>query len=146
MNTRLNHFLATEHLSPTRFADEIGVQRSGISHILSGRNKPRADFLEKFIKRFPAVNIEWFLTGRGNMYKEMSTPTLFPAPPENQPQDTEAPHLCTGTQSEPATQAPLPVNTVLPQANEDTDKQIEKIVFFYTDHTFSTYRPAERSE
>jgi len=56
-------------LTATRFADEIGVQRSGISHILSGRNQPSYDFIVKTMHKFPGINIEWLLTGKGIMVK-----------------------------------------------------------------------------
>ena len=49
MRTRLQQFLQAENLSPSRFADQIGIQRSGMSHILSGRNKPGFDFIEKIL-------------------------------------------------------------------------------------------------
>jgi Helix-turn-helix. len=72
MNDRLQLFLSLESLSPARLADIMGIQRSGLSHILSGRNKPGYDFLYKFLKKFPNVNAEWLLTGKGKPYKEVS--------------------------------------------------------------------------
>ena len=62
----LNHF----GLTATRLADEIGVQRSGISHILSGRNQPGYDFMVKLLTRFPDINAEWLLLGKGNLLKD----------------------------------------------------------------------------
>lgn len=61
--------MEAEGLSPAKFADEIGVQRSSISHIISGRNKPSYDFLIKILNRFKGINAEWLLTGKGNMIK-----------------------------------------------------------------------------
>lgn len=62
----LNHF----GLTATRLADEIGVQRSGISHILSGRNQPGYEFIVKLLTRFPEINAEWLLMGKGTLLKE----------------------------------------------------------------------------
>jgi plasmid maintenance system antidote protein VapI len=54
-------------ISSTRFADEIGVQRSSVSHILSGRNKPSYDFIIKILEKYPSINSLWLLTGKGTM-------------------------------------------------------------------------------
>lgn len=54
-------------ITATRFADEIGVQRSSISHILSGRNKPSYDFILRIIEKYPSINPTWLLTGKGTM-------------------------------------------------------------------------------
>lgn len=58
-------------LSPSEFADQIGVQRSGISHITSGRNKPSLDFLENTLITFPDINPEWLILGKGKPLKSM---------------------------------------------------------------------------
>lgn len=71
MNNRLQQFLELENITPARLADTLGVQRSGISHILSGRNKPGYDFIIKLLSKFPHINSEWLLMGNGKPYKEM---------------------------------------------------------------------------
>ncbi|MDR1681093.1 MAG: helix-turn-helix domain-containing protein [Prevotellaceae bacterium] len=140
MTERLSQFLKAEQLTAANFADQIGVQRAGVSHILSGRNKPGCDFLEKFIKRFPAVNIEWFITGKGKMYKEQVMPELFGTPADIQPR-------LSGTSEEPeppVATTPLPpyctkAATQLP--DEAMEKNIEKVIILYSDNTFSAYSP-----
>lgn len=72
MKERLEQFLSLEQLTPARFADILGIQRSGISHILSGRNKPSYDFIEKVMSKYPLLNIDWLITGKGKVYKELS--------------------------------------------------------------------------
>jgi transcriptional regulator with XRE-family HTH domain len=67
MKTRIRRFIDYKSISPVELADQIGVQRSNISHILNGRNKPGAAFLEKFLFTFPEVNARWLLTGEGDM-------------------------------------------------------------------------------
>ena len=57
------------NLTATRFADKIGVQRSSISHIMSGRNQPSYDFILKIMEKIPYINAEWLLNGKGNMFK-----------------------------------------------------------------------------
>ena len=73
MNTRLQQFLSLENLSPARLADILGVQRSGMSHILSGRNKPGYDFILKMCLKFPDLNANWFITGKGKPYLDRNS-------------------------------------------------------------------------
>ena len=70
MKERILKILDAEKLSATKFADRIGVQRSSISHIISGRNKPSFDFILKTVNKFPYINAEWLFNGKGIMYKE----------------------------------------------------------------------------
>ncbi|WP_222984107.1 helix-turn-helix domain-containing protein [Flagellimonas meishanensis] len=60
------------------FADSIGVQRSSVSHVLSGRNKPSLDFVMKLVKTYPEVNLYWLLNGKGSFPAEDKTTS--PAP------------------------------------------------------------------
>ena len=68
MNDRLLRFLAAENISQAQFADSIGVARASISHIVSGRNKPGFDFIERTARCYPSLNLEWLITGKGRMY------------------------------------------------------------------------------
>ena len=68
MIDRIRELLAKEQLSPSQFADEINLQRSSLSHVLSGRNKPSLDFVMKIKQRFSEVNLEWLIFGNGKMF------------------------------------------------------------------------------
>jgi len=68
MTDRIELILKTQNLTPTQFADAIGIQRSSMSHILARRNKPSLDFVMKLLKRFPEINAEWLLTGKNQMF------------------------------------------------------------------------------
>jgi len=70
MDKRLQQFLDAENISQAQLAETLGVARAGISHILSGRNKPGFDFLEAMATRFPQISMDWLLTGKGRMYKD----------------------------------------------------------------------------
>ena len=63
VSKRLKEWLSKRELSASKFAEILGVQKSSISHILSGRNKPSFDFLQKFKEHYPELDIEWFITG-----------------------------------------------------------------------------------
>ena len=77
MRERILEFLRKENKTSAQFAEEIGVQASGISHIISGRNNPSLDFVIKMLEKYPFLSSEWLLFGKGRMYKEQFTGTLF---------------------------------------------------------------------
>jgi transcriptional regulator with XRE-family HTH domain len=64
--SRLKKVMEHHQLTATLFADKVGVQRSSISHILSGRNKPSLDFILKVTSEFTDVDIKWLLNGKGS--------------------------------------------------------------------------------
>lgn len=71
MIARIRKLLDSEQMNPSQFADEIKLQRSSLSHVLSGRNKPSLDFVMKIKQRFPKVNLEWLLFGEEPMFLDM---------------------------------------------------------------------------
>lgn len=60
---RIEMVIRMSNHTASSFSEAIGVQRSSVSHILSGRNKPSLDFLQKVLNTFPRVNGHWLLTG-----------------------------------------------------------------------------------
>ncbi|MDG1697904.1 MAG: helix-turn-helix transcriptional regulator [Polaribacter sp.] len=80
--SRLKKVMDYHQITASMFADKIGVQRSSISHILSGRNKPSLDFILKVTSEFSDVDIYWLLHGNGSFPKNtentsVSTPPVF---------------------------------------------------------------------
>jgi transcriptional regulator with XRE-family HTH domain len=139
--------ITSEGVTPSLLADELGIQRSGISHILSGRNNPSFDFLQKILTRFPKLSAEWLILGQGAMYKTAGTvvPDIFaqkavagqtyhsptiPAMPEKIP---------SGEADKKKSPEPYPEKT----HSTTIEKTIEKIITFYTDKTFTVYMPEE---
>ncbi len=116
-------------LSPSQFADEIGIQRSGMSHLVSGRNNPSLEFIQKTISRFPEINPEWLLTGSGSMTKQANAePPLVT--------NNELPfEVLTGTE--------LPDTSKIKRKKspDPEGRQVERIVYFYRDKTFREYMP-----
>lgn len=155
MNGRLQQFLDIENLTPARFADIMGLQRSGISHLLSGRNKPGYDFITKFLKRFPHINAEWFLLGVGKPYKAQVSDT----PSE----DTLLPLEIPKSENPSIFDESSFVENVSSQGNRDirdenmalnfqktaseattkliSQKKIGRITVFYTDGSFDEFFP-----
>jgi len=69
LNERISKVIEYSRLTPSEFADEVDVQRSSISHITSGRNKPSLEFIIKIKSRFPEILWDWLVTGEGEMLK-----------------------------------------------------------------------------
>jgi len=63
--------LQAKNITAKQFAEEIGIQPSGMSHILSGRNNPSLEFVSKVIRRYPEIDANWLLMGKGQMYGEL---------------------------------------------------------------------------
>lgn len=137
MNERLIQFLKVHNLTSTRLADQIGVQRSSISHVVSGRNKPSYDFIYKFLQHFPRVNPRWLIMGEGSMYEnqEQQGSLLF-----QQEESKSTPRESTGEKR-------VDPSPVIEDSQEEErppygrKAHIERIVVFYSDKRFEEYRP-----
>lgn len=81
MLNRINLILKAKNITSKQFAEEIGVQPSGLSHILSGRNNPSLDFVMKVIRRYPEIDIHWLMFGTGEMYEQHHIHPMTPAMP-----------------------------------------------------------------
>ena len=136
MNNRLQQFLAAENISQSVFAESIGVTKASVSHILAGRNKPGCEFIENMARRYPNLNIEWFISGKGKMYKNQSDRTLFPQPEENGlfPEETASEKLEPSPAPAPSTTVPASENRVFPDT--DGEPRISKILVFYDNGTY----------
>lgn len=77
INDRIKKILEYSGFSPSEFADQIDVQRSSISHIISGRNKPSLEFVTKIKNRFPELSWDWIIFGSGEM-QQSAIPPITP--------------------------------------------------------------------
>ena len=126
---RITQILEEQQLSSSAFADTIGVQRSSISHVLSGRNKPSLEFILKTVRAFPAYSTDWLLFG-----KETETPVGYPSPI-----DKEQP---TGVQEMAFTDNPMyEQSPTVPASTPKSQAEIDKIVLLYKDGRFTEYIP-----
>ncbi|MEO1031169.1 MAG: helix-turn-helix transcriptional regulator [Bacteroidota bacterium] len=114
------------------FAAKVGVQRSSISHILSGRNKPSLDFVMKVLHSYPEVDLYWLLNGKGEFPK--TSLELF-----------ETSTSQTSDVRDPIAEQPALSSNADPTAHKkapfEKDSEIEKIVIFYKNGTFKSYKP-----
>lgn len=145
MKDRILAFLQSENKSAAQFAEEIGVQPSGISHILSGRNNPSLDFVIKMLHKYSSLSAEWLLFGSGTMYKYASQPTLFDIPlPEvvsgvEIAEGTEMPSGPVSSSNSPET--PSEAN-ILRNDEHGKGRILTKVLLFYSDKSFSEYNPS----
>ncbi|NOU17989.1 MAG: helix-turn-helix transcriptional regulator [Bacteroidales bacterium] len=136
MEARIQKLISYENLTPTKFADIIGVQRSAISHILSGRNKPSFDLIQKILNKFPRISSEWLLMGRGEMYKTMVQQRLFDVDQKTNDIKIEV--------KPPVIQENTPNISIHKEAeNSVNDSSIERIIIFYKDKSFKEYVPGK---
>ena len=119
--SRLKKVIDFHQLTASMFADKIGVQRSSISHILSGRNKPSLDFVLKVLEEFKEVELYWLLNGKGNF-------------PKNNVLTTPTPIKSTSSEA------------FLSKDVSTSVREIESIIIFYKDGTFSNYAPNENKK
>lgn len=158
---RIIRIISSEGLTSAAFADIIGVQRSSISHIISGRNKPSLDFIQKILINYPKYKAEWLLIGEGDIYIQPTQSNLFNDDIESNINDSivhnNSEELTTDASikqgSENKTDSitdanimkneePIPYNIKGEQKSKEVNF-VDKIVIFYNDKTFISYNPSE---
>jgi transcriptional regulator with XRE-family HTH domain len=151
MRERILKLIEQEKITAAEFADRIGVQRSNVSHILNGRNNPGFSFIQKILETFPSINSRWLLTGEGVMYEgnvNFSENTLK----SNNLFTVQTPVIKAKDEVKPE----LDVPDVLSEKQdfikksdrisekELTAKKVLRVLFFYDDHTFEDFLPAQK--
>lgn len=153
MKERVERILKEKSLSSNKLAEMLEVQPSGISHILSGRNKPSMDFITKLLTVFPDISPDWFILGKGDMYRPATTSahpavSVTAAPPviisdASQPSIRTTPPIAEqnlfsaapATQSRQSSDGNLPDNT----SGQSAQKAIRKVMIFFSDHTVESF-------
>ena len=141
MKERLIEFLKAENKSSAQFAEEIGVQPSGISHILSGRNNPSLDFVIKMLEKYKFISTDWLLFGKGTMYKENSVLTLFDnIDPigENRNLRSEEKAVNQGSESENEKKE---TKNVIQSSKTGRVSSVKSIIWFYDNNDFEEFHP-----
>ena len=150
---RLQQVMDYYGMNATAFADALEIQRSGISHLLSERNKPSLDFILKLIEKFPEVDMYWITQGKGSFPKKDEKtpkarvqPDLFSEVPEIDITPAVAPQKTVDTTATAADMAVLTATTIAETAKTaertvtgDTERKIRRIIFFYEDNHFEVF-------
>lgn len=123
---RIEKVINSLKLNARQFAAEIRVQPGTISNMMSGRNNPSLDVMKRIMERYPTLNPEWLIAGRGEMWRTVpgQDPGLF---------DAQAP--------DPQEKAPRTPQKEEPQTPAAPPKQIKNIVVYYTDGTYQEFTP-----
>lgn len=167
---RIELLMKSYGLTPSQFSDKTGIQRASVSHILSGRNKPSLEVLQKIYDAFPELDIKWLMTGNGeepvskgtgNEESVIEENTLFSQPVQSEksgPQvqvaahQPQTPRYNAYQEAEvPQTRAPQVARPVerqrkaaapkVRQQQTAIERRIKEIRIFYTDGTYETLFP-----
>lgn len=168
LNERISKIIEYSKLSSSEFADEIDVQRSNISHITSGRNKPSLDFLIKIKERFPELEWEWLIKGEGEMKKspeeDLAAEKVKPTPipdlfslindenfgvteredkvQKSDSRESEIPANNPTRENTGDSQRLAPdQSTFDTQAIENQENKIKRIIWFYENGKFESFEP-----
>lgn len=142
---RLEIILEYYGVNASAFADKIGVQRSSLSHLLSGRNKPSLDFILKILDVYPEIDLYWILNGKGSFPKSNLKPTESdPITSINPISDAFEPKTDLFSETIPEEIKSVPAANRGENQNILFDDNIEKIVFFYKDGTFKIFNPSAK--
>ncbi len=149
MVNRILLLLKEKNISVSQFADLIEVQRSSMSHIISGRNKPSLDFILKIFSKFPEINVNWLLFGEGELYKnnhkteklnfDIINTDVIPIDSikSNSNENSEFVELSENKFDENINKN----NSISNNIKKNIDKEIDKVLIFYNDKTFAEYKP-----
>lgn len=148
LTKRILEILENSGLTPSEFADKIEVQRSAISHITSGRNKPSLEFLLKIKKAFPEIDTDWLLFGTPKNEE------IVEIPESNSTESKEIEAMAVSNFNSPTL---FDLDEIANSTEEDhkkihhetpkishenekkNQKEIERVIIFYTDGTFDDY-------
>ena len=143
MREKLLNLMKSEQLTASKLAELLDIQPSGISHILSGRNKPSFDLVQKILRRFPRVNPDWLLLDKDEMYRTID---IEPKPATLQSISTD--ELDGTMQQSPAsgmtasatnpTCASTPAQQIA-AAYAPKSGNVKRVIVLFDDHTFESY-------
>ena len=146
MGEKLEFLIKQKGLTTTSFARMLDVQPSGISHIISGRNKPSFDLVVKILKLFPDLNPDWLLLDDEQIYRLDGSKSMsadLPPLGSSSLDDT----LFSQAQNIPVSEAKSEAEN-LPVENlsfvPTSTKSVERIIILYKDKSFETYTPSSR--
>jgi transcriptional regulator with XRE-family HTH domain len=145
MKERILEFLRIENRSSAQFAEEIGVQPSSISHIISGRNNPSLDFVIKMLIKYPDISSDWLLFGKGQMYREPQLHDLFSSQIDDNAGGSK--ELSGNTQEDNFQNKKVPFYDGSDTFNLKTtrlkENKTKRIICFFDNDTFKEYLPGQ---
>ena len=73
---RIKKIMIERKMTASDLSKKIDVQKSSISHILNGRNKPSLDFVVKLSDSFSDINIDWLINGEKTINNTLNSDFL----------------------------------------------------------------------
>lgn len=146
---QIRYLMEHYDLSATHLADKLGIQRSTISHLLSGRNNPSIDLLRRIISNFPDINEAWLLSGHGSPLKQdiksfkdnvMKDSTQDSSNTNVNKEGNRGNYTSVNETTIDQTKS-TDVNSSMLKETDVNNAEIEQILVFYTDGTFKYFRP-----
>lgn len=141
MKEKLEYLLREKQLTATQLARLLEIQPSGISHIMSGRNKPSFDFVVKILSVFPDINPDWLMLDSDEVYRRGEAPRsnpLFDIDEFDSPSESSSDVLENSELSASQNQVEkLPMQNF--SSAKNTGKPVDRIVIFYADGTFESF-------
>ena len=147
MKEKMRDLLESEGLKPGQFAEMVGINPAGVSHLLAGRNKPGFELLQKILRRFPRVSPDWLLMDEGPMYRtdernDFATATTGAAPIKDAAPTTTPDPMNLFEVPSVATSAPQKEIATTPQ---HSGREVARVIVCYTDHTFESFTPSAKN-
>ncbi len=152
-NDRIAAIMRHYHLGAKELAELCGVQRTAITHILNGRNRPSVGFLSKLSEAFPELDTRWLLHGTGTMFTNVT---------KGQPEQVSIDHSNSIIETPESQKAEERVVTDVTNLDLNSDKErnlssetphsplvkrsstrVVKVILIYEDGTFTTHAPAQ---
>ena len=124
---RIKVIMEKEGTSPSTLADQIGISRPLMSHVMSGRNKPSLQLVLKILEHFPSYSADWLLLG-----KDLPNSITIHDTPVASESKTVIP-----------TQETVKNDDKIVRPNNSKPDDSEQVIVFYNDRTFSVYKPRQ---
>ncbi|MFI3282450.1 MAG: helix-turn-helix transcriptional regulator [Rikenellaceae bacterium] len=145
MKDKITQLMKCEGLTSSRLADILETQPSGISHLVSGRNKPSFDLLQKILRRFPKINPYWLLLDDECMYLCDDDPASVPSTPPPLSLSSDDGDLFTGlpqteqSNSQKESVAPQPANMPISSTIDLLSPKVKRVIVLYDDNSCESY-------
>ena len=131
MKNKISYLIESENLTFTQFAEKIGVQRSAVSHLTSGRNKPSLDVIQKILTSFKHLNPDWLLLDKEPMYRIEKEAYIIQNSSNFFDKEEKTDSETFKEEENPVYKTPINM--------EKENKSVKKIIIFYSDNTFEEF-------
>ena len=147
MREKLLKLMNAEGLTASKLAELLGIRSSGISHIISGRNNPSFDLLQKILKRFPNINPDWLLLDSDQMYRDATTAARAWNADDNIPEDENNATQATNDNEPMLEFSGTPQQRSNVQQTgfdpgmfaKNSARGVRRVIVLFDDHTFESY-------